>query len=166
LTRWALEVLPGLKGGIVRQSAANTLTCTVERGGPVQFSFFGGLSLGQVAPSEPVAGPQFTVAALVDLAGTKVAVITQRAELKDYLDIHALMTAGGVDLSVMLAAAAIIYGQEFNPLIALKALAYHDDPALADLPETMRRDLIAALKRVDLARLPVLTSVRQRGVRP
>jgi len=33
----------------------------------------------------------------------------------------------------MLAAAAIIYGTEFSPLLSLKALAYHDDPALAEL---------------------------------
>jgi hypothetical protein len=123
--------VPYLAGGLVRQSAANTLTCTVERGGSVQLSFFGGLSLGQVAPSELVEGPQFAVASLLDLAGTKVAVVTQRAELKDYLDIHAMMTTGGIDLPMMLAAAAIIYGSEISPLIALKALAYHDDPGLA-----------------------------------
>jgi hypothetical protein len=158
-----MAAVPYLRGSKVRQSAANTLTCSVERSGPVLLSFFGGLSLGQVAPSEPVAGPEFQVASLVDLAGAKAAVITQRSELKDYVDIHALMTIGGVDLPVMLAAAAIIYGPEFNPLTSLKALAYHHDPALVDLPGAMRRDLIAAIKQVDLARLPALESIRQRG---
>jgi hypothetical protein len=132
----------------------------------VQLSFFGGLSLGQVAPSEPVEGPRFSVASLLDLAGLKVTVITQRAEPKDYLDIHALMTIGGIELPMMLAAAAVIYGAEFNPLIALKALAYHDDPALAGLSAGLRRDLISALKRVDPERLPTLTPIRQRGARP
>src|SRR5437868_11234831 len=41
-----------LKGAVVRQSAANTLTATVDRGGPVQLSFFGALGLGQVAAEE------------------------------------------------------------------------------------------------------------------
>src|SRR5580700_8344408 len=45
-----LAQLPYLRGAVVRQSAANTLAVTVDRGGPVQLSFFGGLGLGQVAP--------------------------------------------------------------------------------------------------------------------
>src|ERR1700686_4295195 len=47
-----LKQLPYLKGTVVRQSAANTLTVTVGRGGLVQLSFFEGLGLGQVAPVE------------------------------------------------------------------------------------------------------------------
>jgi hypothetical protein len=154
-----------LRGAVIRQSAANTLTCTVERGGPVQLSFFGGLSLGQVGAAEQVEGPGFSVASPIDLAGMKVAVITQRAEVRDYLDIHALIVTGGIALPAMLAAAAIIYGAEFNPLLSLKALAYHDDPALAELPATVRRDLISAIKQTDPQNLPVLTAIRQRGER-
>ena len=96
----------------------------------------------------------------------KVAVVTQRAEVKDYLDIHALVTQAGISLPVMLAAAAIIYGSEFNPLISLKAISYHDDPALAELSGAVRRDLIAAVRGVDLTHLPVLDVVRMRSVRP
>jgi hypothetical protein len=142
--------VPYLSGCIVRHSAANALMCSVDCGGPVQLSFIGGLSLGLVAPSERVEGPQFSVASLIDLAGMKVAAITERAELNDYLDIHAMMTAGRIELPVMLAAAAIIHDSAFNPLIALKALACHDNPALAGLSQAMSRDLIAALKRVGL----------------
>jgi Nucleotidyl transferase AbiEii toxin, Type IV TA system len=155
-----------LRGAVIRQSAANTLTCTVERGGPVQLSFFGGLSLGQVGAPEQVEGPGFSVASPIDLAGMKAAVITQRAEIRDYLDIHALMITAGIALSAMLAAAAIIYGPEFNPLLSLKALAYHDDPALAELSAAVRRDLIAAIRRTDPQNLPVLAAIRQRGERP
>src|SRR5580692_1671241 len=78
-----LEQLPYLKGARVRQSSANTLTVTVDRAGPVQLSFFGGLGLAQIAPVERVEGPGFRVAALIDLAGMKAAVVTQRAELRD-----------------------------------------------------------------------------------
>jgi len=45
----------------------------------------------------------------LDLAGTKAAVITQRAEAKDYVDILALMRAG-IDLPQAMAAARAIYG--------------------------------------------------------
>jgi hypothetical protein len=58
----------------------------------------------------------------------KAAVVTQRAEVKDYLDVYALLTKTKISLATMLAAAAIIYGAEFNPLVSLKAISYHDDP--------------------------------------
>lgn len=51
-------------------------------------------------------------------------------------------------------------------MISLKAISYHGDPALADLPERLRRDLIAAVRGVDVARLPRFVPVRPRGARP
>lgn len=152
--------VPYLKGGTLRQAAPNTLSVTVERSGPVQVSFFGGLRLGQVEPFEAAEGTDLPVASLVDLAGMKVAVVTQRVELKDYVDIHALLTQAGIPLSLMLAAASVIYGTEFNPLLSLKAISYHDDAALRELPMGVRRDLALAVRGVDLARLPSLSAVR------
>jgi hypothetical protein len=149
--------IPYLAGASLLQSAANTLTVRVDRGGPVQVSYFGGL--GQVEPTDAVAGPNFQVASLVDMAGMKAAVVTQRAEVKDYLDLHALLTLAKIPLAVMLSAARIIYGDAFNPLIALKAISYHDDPALSDFPPAMRRELIAAVRGVDLDQLPLLDAV-------
>ena len=52
------DSIPYLRGATIRQSAANTLTVTVERDGPVRLSFFGGLRIGQVAEAETVAGPR------------------------------------------------------------------------------------------------------------
>ena len=149
-----------LGGAVVRQSEANTLTCTVDRDGPVLLSYFGGLALGQVNDVELVEGPEIAVASLLDLAGMKVAVVTQRAEVRDYLDIHALLTLAGIGLPKMLAAAGVIYGHQFNPLISLKALSYHDDISLSGLPAQVRGDLIAAVKSVDLYNLPRLSMVR------
>jgi aminoglycoside/choline kinase family phosphotransferase len=103
------------------------------------------------------------VAALIDLAGMKVAVVTQRAELKDYLDIHALLTKAGIPLPKMLAAGGVIYGAEFNPLLSLKAIAYHNDPTLADLPDNVRHVLSEAVKATTPQQLPVLSAVRMRG---
>jgi hypothetical protein len=159
-----LEQIAYLKGAAVRQSAANTLTATVERGGPVQLSFFGGLGLGQVAAEELAEGTKLKVAALIDLAGMKAAVVTQRAEIRDYLDIHALLTKAGISLREMLAASAIIHGSQFNPLLSLKAMSYHDDPALTALPQDIRRDLIAAVTATDPHALPVLKAYRTRPV--
>lgn len=156
-----LQKVPYMKGATIRQSAPDTLTVTVERDGPIQVSFFGGINNGQVEPAERAKGPGIKVASLIDLAGYKVAVVPQRVELKDYIDIHTLLTKATIPLADMLAAGKVIYGSQFNPLTALKALAYHEDRALADLPETMRRDLIAAIKATDLQRLPTLAAIKK-----
>jgi hypothetical protein len=157
-----VATLPYLKDAVIRQSAPNTLTATVDRGTPVQLSFFGNLDLGQAAEENIVDGPRLKVASLLDLAGTKAAVVTQRAEVRDYLDIHALLTKANMALPKMLAAAAAIYGAQFNPLVSLKAISYHDDPALAELPLHVRRDLVEAVRAVDVQRLPKLVPVRPR----
>ena len=154
-----------LKGCKLRQSSENTLTAEIRRGGPVQLSYFGALSLGIVLPPERVEGPGFNVASLLDIAGTKVAVVTQRAEPKDYIDIHALLTFKDMHLPTMLAAARVIYGPSFDPFLSLKAIAYHEDPALHALSPRVRRDLIAAVRSVDASRLPRLTAFRRRTKR-
>jgi hypothetical protein len=156
-----LQNIRYLKGATVRRSEPNTLTVTVERGGPVQVSFFGDLGLGQVEPAGNASGPGIKLASLVDLAGCKVAVVTQRAEPRDYVDVHALLKRANIPLGKMLAAARIIYGTQFNPMLSLKALSYHDDRTLADLSAEIRRDLIAAVRAVDPQHLPVLAAVRK-----
>jgi hypothetical protein len=157
--------VPYLRGATVQQSARDTLTVTVERGGPVQLSFFGGLDLGQVAPADIAMGSGIKVGSLIDLAGLKVAVVTQRAELRDYIDVHALLTTAHIPLADMLAAAAIIYGAQFNPLLSLKALAYFDDLALTGLPTAVRQDLVGAVTATDPRHLPILPAIKRRAQR-
>jgi hypothetical protein len=132
------------------QVAPNTLTCRVERGGPVLLSFFGGLRLGQVALPDQAKDNSLRVASLHDIAGAKAAVIQKRAEVKDYLDIDALLRTG-IDLPAILAAARIVYGRAFNPLVTLKALSFFDD--VAGLPSRVRKRLGAAVATVDPATL-------------
>jgi Nucleotidyl transferase AbiEii toxin, Type IV TA system len=155
-----LAEIPYLKGAVVRQLSANTLTATVERGGPVQVSFFGDLGLGQVETPNFVESPGLAIASLVDLAGTKVKVLVQRVEPKDYIDIHALLTKGRLSLATILAAASVIFGPQFSPLLALKAIAYHDDPALAGLSRELKSDLAKAVQTTDPQKLPALNPVR------
>jgi hypothetical protein len=146
--------LPYLAGAERVQVAGHTLTCRVERGGPVLVSFFGNLGLGETAPREDAEGSKVHVASLLDIAGTKAAVVQKRAQARDYLDIDALIRHG-IDLPHVLAAGGVVYGRDFNPLITLKALSYFDDvPAL---PAEVRERLRAAVAAVDPTRLPVLT---------
>jgi len=126
----------------------------------------GGINHGQVQAAERAEGPRIKVASLIDLAGYKVSVVQQRAELKDYIDVHALLTKAKIPLAEMLAAGRVIYGNQFNPLVSLKALAYHEDPALADLSIEMRRDLIGAIKATDPQHLPALAPIRKAPEEP
>jgi Nucleotidyl transferase AbiEii toxin, Type IV TA system len=113
-------------------------------------SFFGGLGLGQVATRDKVPDLSLHVDSLLDIAGTKAAVVQKRAEVKDYIDIDAILQHG-VDLPTVLAAGAAVYGRQFNPLITLKALGYFEDVPM--LPDEVRARLKRAVERVDLTRV-------------
>jgi hypothetical protein len=128
----------------------------------VRLSFFGGLSLRQVDRADLALGPLIPVASLRDIAATKMSVLTQRAEAKDYIDVHALLTQARLPLAEMLACAWAVFGPGFDPLHSLKALSYHDDPALGALKPGLKRDLAAAIRKVDLSRLPSVKPMRRR----
>lgn len=96
------------------------------------------------------------VASLLHLAGMKAAVVQQRAEAKDYFDLHALLEAG-IGLPAALAAATVIYGGRFNPQLTLKALSFFGDGDLPSLPTNVREQIIGAVRSVDLDRLPALS---------
>jgi hypothetical protein len=108
------------------QVAPNTLTCRVDREGPVLVSFFGDLGIGRVQSPAIAGDTGLRVASLLDIAGTKAAVVQKGAEAKDYLDIDALLLAG-LRLADILSAGKTVYGDRFNPLITLKALSYFGD---------------------------------------
>lgn len=150
-----LETIPFLAGAEVIQRQANTLTCRVDREGPVLISFFGVPRLGRIAPPLWAHPPGVQVADLLDLAGAKASVVQRRAEPKDYADIDALIGAG-VGLPLALSAGGALYGAVFNPQITLKALSYFGDPALHAIPPAMRERLREAARSVDLDALPSL----------
>lgn len=151
------HAVPYLRAAERVQSGPDTLTCRVERGGSVLVSFFGGLGLGQVAARDQVVDMPLYVASLLDIAGAKAAVVQKRAEMKDYVDIDALLQHG-IDLPTILAAGSAIYGRKFNPFITLKALSYFDD--VTALPAGVRERLTRAVEAVDVRRLPVLMPLK------
>ena len=140
---------------VVRR-AENTLTCRVDRDGPVRVSFFGGLALDRVQDPERLEDPGLFVASLVDLAATKAQVVQTRASAKDYLDVDALVQLGGISLSQALGAAAAVYGDRFNPILTLKALTFFDDGDLSEIPAVVRDRLAAAVRGVDPDKIPSL----------
>jgi hypothetical protein len=144
-----------LRDGEVSQKTGDTLTCLVDREGPVRVSFFALPGFPEIAEPDIAPDIGLRIASPIDLAGTKVAVVQKRAEVKDYLDLDALL-ASGIDLARALAAGRALYGKAFNPQVTLKALTYFGDGTLPSLPEDTRQRLIEAVRRVDPGRLPVL----------
>ena len=142
--------VPYLHGAEVTQKEEDTLTCIVDRQGPVKVSYFGGLGLACVEPPNIVDKLNFKIASLIDLAGMKVAVVQKRAVVRDYIDLEALMTIAQIDLSTALASGAIIYGNQFNPAITLKALTYFEEGELRELPKKVQDNLRQAVEVVQL----------------
>lgn len=147
--------LPVLAGSTRLQSAPNTLTGLVDRGGPVKLSFFGGLTLRRVADPDVAEGNGIRIASLLDLAATKVRVVQDRAESKDYLDLARLLEEG-IALPAALGAARAVFGEAFNPVLSLKALCYFRDGDLPSLPQALRDRLARTAGEVDLGTLPHL----------
>jgi hypothetical protein len=146
-----------LKSAAIQQLEPQTLVCRVRRGKPVSVSFFGLPALRQIAAPDVVEAPRVKLASLLDLAGTKMAVIARRARAKDYLDVHAMVTLADIRLLDALAAASVIYGEQFNPLVTLKALTYFGEPELDALPGSLKRDLEAAVRLVERDKIPEQT---------
>jgi hypothetical protein len=152
--------IPFLADATVTQREPNTLTCVVDRGGPVKVSFFGLPAVPRLRPPFIAPDNGLRIASLLDLAGMKAAVVQMRAEAKDYIDIDAMLAEGRIDLPAALASARAIYGSQFNPQITLKALSYFDDGDLPRLPQGLKDRLTRAIGAVDLDRLPVVTACR------
>lgn len=149
------RAIPYLSGGEISQSGVNTLTVIVDRKGPVKVSFFGGLKLNRVQDPDLVPDKSIRVASLLDVAATNMVTIQQRAQTRDYLDVLALADAG-VPLHAALAAAAAVYGPEFNGLLSLKALTYFAEGDLGTLSSAQQNQLRGMANAVDLTRTPVL----------
>lgn len=113
----------------------------------VKVSFFGGLDFGRVGQPELTEDGILQVASLDDLMATKVKVVLQRAEAKDYQDIAAMVNAG-ISLSSGLASAKLMFGSNFQPSESLKALVYFNDGDLTALSPTEKNLLIQAVRAV------------------
>ncbi len=161
--------IPFLTGAFVRQREENTLTAVVTRDAQVAVSFFGVPNLPRLAPPLLSEDNGLRVASMLDLAGTKASVVQLRSEAKDYLDLDALITKGGISLPMALTAGAALYGASFNPQITLKALSYFEDGNLHTLPAGAKLRLVTAARAVDLDRLPSLKQLsgdRSEGLGP
>ncbi|MEQ1694573.1 MAG: nucleotidyl transferase AbiEii/AbiGii toxin family protein [Hyphomicrobiaceae bacterium] len=146
---------PFLRRSTIIQQAPNTLTCLIDRKGPVKVSFFGLPHLTLLRDAHTAHGNNLRIASLLDLAATKAVAVQNRLEAKDYIDIDALISAG-IALPTVLAAAKRAFGKSFAPLATLKALTYFDEGNLQSLPDDVKLRLVNAVAAVDPLMLPAI----------
>lgn len=130
-------------GDDILQAAPDTLS-VMHQG--VKLSFFGRLSLGVVAP--PALLNACRVASLEDIAAGKLAALVNRVELKDYLDIAALLRNGS-KLSRLLGCAEAVYHGAFPIAACLKSLTWFESPELDSLSMPDRSLLESAALEVE-----------------
>ena len=136
--------IPLLARTEVLQREPDTLTVSVTPTGtknPVKVSFFGGIDTGRVGVPEQTDDGVSRVASLLDLFGTKLKVLLQRVAVRDYFDLAAILRAG-VPLGDGLGAAATLYGRQFPPAEAVKALAYFEEGEAADVDDATQAFLV------------------------
>lgn len=128
--------LPFTHTAATLQATPDTLTLLASGPGiapdEVKVSFFAMPGFGRIGKPERTADGVLQVASPVDLLASKLKTILQRAEAKDYRDIAALLRAGN-DLATGLGAARALFGPNFQPGEALKALVYFADGDLSAL---------------------------------
>lgn len=129
----------------------------------VKISFFGTLGFGRFTAPDTTEDGILQVAALDDLMATKLKVILQRIEAKDYRDIAAMLEVG-VSLDRGLAIAQAMYGNNFQPSESLKALTYFEGGDLHLLTPKEKRKLIEVASAV--RRLPSVAKIAQELATP
>lgn len=155
--------MPWMAPAQVLQESVDTLT-VVTGSAPagatgVKVSFFGSIGFGRVGTPDVTDDDVVQVASLDDLMGTKLKVILQRVEAKDYLDIAAMLGAGAA-LADGLAAAKALFGTAFQPSESLKALTWFEGGDLATLPAPTQATLVKAASAV--RELPATTVASRR----
>ena len=96
------------------------------------------------------------VASLRDLLATKLNTIQMRAEIKDYIDIDALLQHG-LKLSDGLACARAIYGKHFDPATSIRALCSYREGDLPELEKAVKKRLIQTALSIE--EIPTVESI-------
>ena len=153
LDRSALfSVMPFLEAAQVLQDRPDTLTFLVpphaESNDTVKVSFFGSITFGRVGVPQWTTDRIAQVASPEDLLGTKLKVILQRVESKDYIDTAAILE-NGTSLPFGLGVARALFGSTFQPSECIKALVYFEGGDLEVLSCRVKDRLIASVKTVD-----------------
>lgn len=94
--------------------------------GTATISFFGNRGYGRVGEPRLAEDGVLVVASALDIFATKLKGIIQRPSTEDFADIIRLIKSQE-SLFEALEAASILFGTDFSPMLALKALSYFDE---------------------------------------
>lgn len=94
--------------------------------GTATISFFGNLGYGRVGEPQLTEDGVLIVASALDIFATKLKGIIQRPSTEDFADIIRLIKSQE-SLLEALEAASILFGTDFSPMLALKALSFFDE---------------------------------------
>lgn len=160
------EDMPFLAQAETLQNQRGTYTVSAKVGDDdVRISFFGSLSIPRVGEPEVTDDEVCAVAALDDLAATKLSVLLKRILATDYRDVLAIVEHG-LPLEQGIAAATAIYGSDILPSDILKALTYFEG---GDLDKLSHAEM-ARLREIvrDVREIPVRTTVARElsGAKP
>lgn len=147
-----LEALPFLREAKIVQPEINTLDCYVSMNHEsVKLQFLAGLGtrLGRVEEPLRCDDNGIFIASLRDLLANKLNTIQSRAEMKDYVDIDAILQTG-ISLAEGLGCSMAIFGKTFDPGTSLRALCSYADGDLTRLPVQIRNRLIQQAIRVEM----------------
>lgn len=112
------------------QDSENTVTFEIsppDSGkGIATISFFGNLGYGRVGEPRLTEDGVLVVASALDIFATKLKGIIQRPSTEDFADIIRLIKSQE-SLLEALEAASILFGTDYSPMLALKALSYFDE---------------------------------------
>ena len=112
------------------QDSENTVTFEIsppDSGkGIATISFFGNLGYGRVGEPRLTEDGVLVVASALDIFATKLKGIIQRPSTEDFADIIRLIKSQE-SLLEALEAASILFGTDFSPMLALRALSYFDE---------------------------------------
>ena len=101
--------LPCLTGATTLRRAHDTLVVAASmKSGEIRLSFFGELKWGRAGTPDRISGKP-AIASPLDLLATKLKVLHDRIEAKDYLDVEALLRSG-LSLNAGVAAAQAVFG--------------------------------------------------------
>ena len=152
-----VEALPFLAEATVLQDRPNTWTLLARPAAleevAVKLSFFGTIGFGRYGEPQCTDDGIMQVASLDDLMATKVKVILQRVEAKDYLDIAAMLRAG-VSLEKGLAIARQMFGPNFQPSESMKAMTWYEGGDLHLLGDADKE--LLALRAAAVRALPTI----------
>lgn len=150
---------PFMQISTVLQDAPNALSLLVPYENSehthVKVSFFGSIDFGRVGIPDITNDGVLHIASLDDLLATKVKVILQRIEAKNYRDLAAMLNTGA-SLPRGLTAARTLFGTAFQPSESLKAMVYFKGGDLHTLSQNEKNRIVEAVSAVrDLPEMPI-----------